>query len=147
MLPTINNSRRNQNWFPSIFNELFDNDFPGFVPAKQFASPAVNVIENEKEYQIELAAPGVAKGDFNIRLEDDNELSITLERKGAGKDEKKNYLRREFSYASYQRSFIIPEDVEIEKIAASMNDGVLSINLPKKEVSVKAPATRQIEIN
>jgi len=147
MLPSMyNNARRNQNWLPGILNEFFDNDFVGFTPAKQFASPAVNVIENEKDFQIELAAPGMAKGDFNIRLENDNELSIKLEKKNEEKKEKKNYLRREFSYSSYQQSFILPEEVDIEKIAASMNDGVLTITLPKKEAIVKTPATRQIEI-
>lgn len=148
MLPTMYNSSRNsQNWFPSIFNEIFDNDFLNLTPAKQFASPAVNVIENEKDYQIELAAPGMAKGDFSIRLENENELSIKLEKKSEQKDEKKNYLRREFSYSSYQRSFIVPEEVDAGKITATMNDGVLSITLPKKEVTAKTPATRQIEIN
>jgi len=147
MLPAMyNTSRRNQNWLPSIFNEFFDDDFLGLTPAKQFASPAVNVIENEKDYQIELAAPGMAKGDFSIRVENDNELSIKLEKKNADKKEKKNYLRREFSYSSYQQSFIIPEEVDIEKIGAAMNDGILTITLPKKEAVVKTPASRQIEI-
>lgn len=145
MLPAMYNNRRSQNWLPSIFNELFDDNFMGITPAKQFASPAVNVLENEKDYQIELAAPGMTKGDFSIRLENDNELSIKLEKKEE-KSEKKNYLRREFSYASYQQSFIIPEEVEIEKIAAAMNDGVLTITLPKREITVKTPASRQIEI-
>jgi len=144
MLPATY-SRHNQNWLPSLFNELFDEDF-NFTPAKQFASPAVNVLENEKDYQIELAAPGMTRGDFSVRLENDNELSIKLEKKNEEKKEKKNYLRREFSYASYQQSFIVPEDVEIEKISAAMNDGVLTITLPKKEEVVKVPATRQIEI-
>jgi len=147
MLPSMyNNARRSQNWLPGILNEFFDNDFVSFTPAKQFASPAVNVVENKKDFQIELAAPGMAKGDFSIRLENDNELSIKLEKKTDEKKDKKNYLRREFSYSSYQRSFILPEEVDIEKIAASMNDGVLTITLPKKEAIVKTPATRQIEI-
>jgi len=141
-----NNSRRNQNWLPSIFNEFFDDDFLGVSPARQFASPAVNVIENEKDYQIELAAPGMAKGDFKVSLENENELSIILEKKNDDKKDKKNYLRREFSYASYRQSFIVPEEVEVGKIAASMNDGVLTITLPKKEAVVKTPASRQIEI-
>jgi len=144
MLPATY-SRHSQNWLPSLFNEFFDDSF-GFTPAKQFASPAVNVIENEKDYQIELAAPGMTKGDFSVRLENDNELSIRLEKKNEDKKDRKNYLRREFSYASYQQSFIIPEEVEIEKIAAAMNDGVLTITLPKKEAVVKTPASRQIEI-
>lgn len=142
MLP----ARRNQYWLPSIFNDIFDDDFMGYTPAKQFASPAVNIIENEKDYQIEVAAPGMSKEDFKVRLENDNELVISLEKKNEDKHEKKNYLRREFSYASFKQAFIIPDEVEAEGINAAMVDGILKITLPKKEVSVKTPASRQIEI-
>ena len=146
MLPTTYSRRRNQDWPASIFNEFFNDDFMGLTPAKQFASPAVNVIENEKDYTLELAAPGMKKNDFNVRLENDNELVISLQKKDEKKEEKKNYLRREFSYASYQQTFVIPEEVNIEAIAAAMNDGVLTITLPKKEEITKVPASRQIEI-
>ena len=142
MLP----ARRNQYWLPSIFNDIFDDDFMGYTPAKQFASPAVNIIENEKDYEIEVAAPGMSKEDFKVRLENDNELVISLEKKNEDKHEKKNYLRREFSYASFKQAFIIPDEVEAEHIGAAMVDGVLKITLPKKEVVVKTPASRQIEI-
>ena len=146
MLPMTYNRRRNQDWPASIFNEFFNDDFMGLTPAKQFASPAVNVIENEKDYTLELAAPGMTKNDFSVRLVSDNELVISLQKKDEKKEEKKNYLRREFSYASYQQTFVIPEEVNIEAIAAAMNDGVLSITLPKKEAVTKVPASRQIEI-
>ena len=118
----------------------------GYTPAKQFASPAVNIIENEKDYEIEVAAPGMSKEDFKVRLENDNELVISLEKKNEDKHEKKNYLRREFSYASFKQAFIIPDEVKAEGIGAAMVDGVLRITLPKKEVTVKTPASRQIEI-
>ncbi|MBQ9477901.1 MAG: Hsp20/alpha crystallin family protein [Bacteroidales bacterium] len=145
MLPTA--YRRNQDWLPSLFNAFWDDDFAGLTPAKQFASPAVNVVENDKDYQIELAAPGMTKEDFKVRLENNDELVVALEKKHENKEEKKrNYLRREFSYASYQQTFIIPEEVEVEGISAAMNDGVLTITLPKKEQVVKTPASRQIEI-
>lgn len=146
MLPTAYSRRRNQDWLPSIFSEFFNNDFMGLTPAKQFASPAVNVIENEKEYTLELAAPGMTKNDFNVRLENDNELVISLQKTDEKKEEKKNYLRREFSYASYQQTFVVPDEVNIEAIAANMNDGVLTIILPKKEEIARTPVTRQIEI-
>ena len=112
MLP----ARRNQYWLPSIFNDIFDDDFMGYTPAKQFASPAVNIIENEKDFQIEVAAPGMSKEDFKVRLENDNELVISLEKKNEDKHEKKNYLRREFSYASYKQAFIIPDEVEASRV-------------------------------
>ena len=117
------------------------------IPVEQFASPAVNILENEKDYQVEIAAPGMTKEDFKVRVENDNELVISLEKKEEHKEDKKrNYLRREFSYASYHQTFIIPEEVEVGHIAAAMNDGVLTITLPKKEEVTKTPVSRQIEI-
>ena len=145
MLPVYYSRKNNQNWLPSIFNSLFDDDF--VTPTKQFASPAINIVENEKNYEIELAAPGLSKDDFKLNVNNDDELEITLERKNEEeKKDKRNFLRREFSYASYRRSFVLPEEVEREKISAVMVDGVLRITLPKKEEIVKTPAQRQIEI-
>ena len=144
MYPVV--TRRNQSWLPGIFSDLFDDNFT-LMPARQFASPAVNIKETGKEFEIEVAAPGMTKEDFKVRLENNDELVVALEKKHENKEEKKrNYLRREFSYASYQQTFIIPEEVEVEGISAAMNDGVLTITLPKKEQIVKAPASRQIEI-
>lgn len=145
MTPAVYSNRRTQNWLPSIFNEIFNDEFMGVSPAKRYASPAINIIENEKYYQIELAAPGMTKQDFSIRLENENEISIKLEKKEE-KHNERNYLRREFSYASYQQSFIIPEDVVVEQIEATMNDGILTITLPKKIEETKTPVSRQIEI-
>ena len=148
MVPVHYSHRRNQDWLPSIFNEFFDDDLWRVTPTKQFASPAVNIMENEKDYQVEIAAPGMTKNDFKVRVENDNELVISLEKKEEHKEDKKkkNYLRREFSYASYHQTFIIPEEVEVGHIAAAMNDGVLTITLPKKEETTKTPVSRQIEI-
>ena len=147
MVPVHYSHRRNQDWLPSIFNEFFDDDLWRVTPTKQFASPAVNIMENEKDYQVEIAAPGMTKNDFKVRVENDNELVIYLEKKEEHKeDKKKNYLRREFSYASYNQTFIIPEEVDVEHIAAAMNDGVLTITLPKKEEVTRTPVSRQIEI-
>ena len=147
MVPVHYAHRRNQDWLPSVFNEFFDDDLWRVTPAKQFASPAVNILENEKDYQVEIAAPGMTKEDFKVRVENDNALVISLEKKEEHKEEKKkNYLRREFSYASYHQTFIIPEEVEVGHIAAAMNDGVLTITLPKKEEVTRTPVSRQIEI-
>ena len=148
MVPVHYAHRRNQDWLPSLFNEFFDDDLWRVTPAKQFASPAVNILENEKDYQVEIAAPGMTKEDFKVRVENDNELVISLEKKEEHKEDKKkkNSLRREFSYASYHQTFIIPEEVEVGHIAAAMNDGVLTITLPKKEETTKTPVSRQIEI-
>ena len=144
MLP----ARRNQKWLPSVLNDIFDDDFLGVAPARRFATPAVNIFENEKQYEIEVAAPGMTKDDLKVHLENDDELVIELEHK-ENKDEKKeqrNWLRREFSYSAYRQAFSIPDEVEASAIGAEMLNGVLHITLPKKEETVKVPASRQIEI-
>ena len=141
MMPTRKNY--NQDWLPSIFNDFFDNDW--MVKANSTA-PAINVIESEKEYKVELAAPGMTKNDFHVQLADDNTLTISMEKKNENKDENKKYLRREFSYSKFEQSMIIPDDVEKEKINASVNDGVLTIDLPKKMNEEKAQASKVIEV-
>lgn len=136
----------NQNWLPSFFNDFFDNDW--MVKANATA-PAINVIENEKDYKVEVAAPGMSKEDFNISLGDNNELVISMEKKNeSGEKDKdgKRYLRREFSYSKFQQAFDLPDNVDVEKINASMNNGVLSIELPKVATEEKAKASRMIEI-
>lgn len=138
--------RRNQAWIPSIFGDLFD-DF-AVMPAKQFASPAVNIKETDADFEIEIAAPGMTKEDFSIRVDNDEELVIALEKKHEHKDEKKNenYLRREFSYTSYHQAFTLPDNIDVEAIKAGMVNGVLEITLPKKTPEKQIPASRHIEI-
>lgn len=137
--------RRNQAWIPSIFGDLFD-DF-AVMPAKQFASPAVNIKETDAAFEIEIAAPGMTKDDFSIRVDNDEELVIALEKKHEHKEEKnENYLRREFSYASYHQAFTLPDNIDIEAIKANMTNGVLGIVLPKKSPEKQIPASRHIAI-
>ncbi len=138
--------RRNQNWLPSIFNDFFDNDW---MERANATAPAINVIENEKDYQIELAAPGMTKDDFTVKLDEDNNLVITMEKKNESKDEdKKNgrYLRREFSYSKFQQTMILPDDVEKDKISASVEHGVLTIDLPKVSQEEAKKAERHIDV-
>lgn len=106
--------RRTQSWLPSIFNDFFDNDW--MVKANATA-PAINVFETEKEYKVELAAPGMTKEDFNVRIDEDNNLVISMEKKTENKEEKKEgrYLRREFSYSKFQQTMILPDNVDKEK--------------------------------
>lgn len=135
--------RNNQEWLPSIFNDFFDNDW---MFKTNTTAPAVNVIENETDYKIEVAAPGMTKEDFNIHLADDNQLVITMEKKNESKNDNSKYLRREFSYSKFQQALILPEDVEKDHISASVNDGVLTIDLPKKTQEEKAKECKTIEI-
>ena len=137
--------RNNQSWLPSIFNDFFDNDW---MERANATAPAINVIENDKEYKVELAAPGLTKEDFDVHIDEDNNLVISMEKKNEKKDENKNgrYLRREFSYTKFQQTLILPDNVDKEKIAASVNNGVLEIELPKLVVTEQPRQTRNIEI-
>ncbi|MCM0247199.1 Hsp20/alpha crystallin family protein [Bacteroides fragilis] len=137
--------RRSQNWLPSIFNDFFDNEW--MVKANATA-PAINVIESEKAYKVELAAPGMTKEDFNVRIDEENNLVISMEKKTENKEEKKDgrYLRREFSYSKFQQTMILPENVDKDHISAQVENGVLNIELPKlSEEEVKKP-DRTIEV-
>ena len=137
--------RNNQSWLPSIFNDFFDSEW---MERANATAPAINVIENDKEYKVELAAPGMTKEDFDVHIDEDNNLVISMEKKNEKKDENKNgrYLRREFSYSKFQQTMILPDDVEKEKIAASVNNGVLDIQLPKLSKEEMPKQTRNIEI-
>ncbi len=109
-------------------------------------TPAVNVIENETDYKVEVAAPGMTKEDFCVHLSDDNQLVISMEKKNETKDNSGKYLRREFSYSKFQQTLLLPDDVEKEHINASVNDGVLTVDLPKKTQEEKAKECKVIEI-
>lgn len=134
-----------QRWIPSIFNDFFDNQW---IPRVNATAPAINVIESENGYCIELAAPGMKREDFNIHLNEDNDLVITMEKKNENKedDKAKKYLRREFSYTKFQQTLILPDDVVRERISANVADGVLTIELPKRTPEDKAKVSRVIEI-
>ena len=137
--------RRTQNWLPSIFNDFLDNDW--MVKANATA-PAINVFETEKEYKVELAAPGMTKEDFNVHIDEENNLVISMEKKTENKEEKKEgrYLRREFSYSKFQQTMILPDDVDKEKISAQVENGVLNIDLPKFSEQEKEKAKRFIDV-
>lgn len=164
MVPVI----RNRSWMPNWLDDFFGDEWPA-GRSSQYATPSVNIIESERCFCIEVAAPGMTKEDFCINLAEGNELVVSLEKcsecgkpaegehkhehKEREKDkeneksrENKTYLRREFSYGSFRRTFILPEIVDKSKISATMKNGVLSIELPKREESKQTPTVRQIAI-
>jgi HSP20 family protein len=139
-------ARINRNYVPAFWDDFFNDRFFNQLDTNghRHQSPAVNVIEDEKAFRIEVAAPGVSRKDFHLELEDDV-LTISTEKKENKKEQKANYLRREFNYHSFKRSFQLPETVDQEGIQASHDSGVLTVNLPKREEVVqKAP--KQIEV-
>ena len=129
-------------WLPEVFNDFFYNNN---MPKANATAPAINVLENENEYTVELAAPGLRKEDFDISINNDGDLVIKMEKKNEVKHEKAHYLRREFAYSKYEQTLILPDDVNKDEVGAKMNDGVLNITLPKLNKSVQKVA-RQIEV-
>ena len=140
MMPTM----RSNNWIPAVFNDLFYNDV---MPKTNCTAPAINVKENDKEYVVELAAPGMKKENFNVHINDEGNLIIKMEQKQEHKEEDKSvrYLRREFSYSKYEQTLILPDDVKKDAISAKVEHGVLTVELPKV-VEEKVKVSRQIEI-
>lgn len=140
MLPI--NRRNEQNWLPEIFNDFFDTNWMAKANA---TAPAINVLENEKGYELELAAPGLTKEDFRVSLDGEGNLSIDMEKKSGENQDKRHgrYLRREFSYTKYQQIMTLPDDVDREKIEAKVENGVLTVNIPKM-VKVKEENTHKL---
>ena len=135
---------------PSLFNDVFGKDLMDWnnwnSAEENTTLPAVNINENDNEFNIEMAAPGLKKENFKINY-DNGRLMISSEKKNQ-KEEKTEakITRREFSYQSFKRSFIIPEDeVKTDKISAKYENGILKICLPKREEAKPQPA-KEIEI-
>jgi HSP20 family protein len=123
--------------FDSIFNDTFFND------RMVTRVPAVNISETENNYHVELAAPGLKKEDFKLNLER-NVLNIAVEQTASQEENQKNYSKREYSYSSFVRSFTLPESADDSQINASYTDGILRIDIAKREEAKSL--RRQIEI-
>ena len=131
-------------WIPTVFDDFFNTDI---VPSTPRTAPAVNVKVDEKAYTMEVAAPGLKKEFCRITINDEGNLCVAIENKFEHKEEdkKEHYLRREFSYTNYQQAYSLPEDVDRNAISAHVEDGVLTVTLPKmKKEEVKV--SRHIEI-
>lgn len=140
------NYRRNANWIPSLFNELFGNDFNWLNPTTRKSTPAINVLESDKDYKVELAVPGVQKEDSNVKINDDT-LTIAVEKHSSAEEaDKRKFLRQEFSYAKFEQRFTLPEDVDKKAIKAEVRDGILNITLPKQEPKAEEEMWQNIEI-
>lgn len=142
MLPML----RNKSFFPSIVDEFFGRDH---LPALEFQTginmPSVNILECKDDFKIEVAAPGLDKSDFKINVEN-NVLNIASEKEEKNEENDERYMRREFSYTSFKRSFSLPQTVVSDQISAKHENGVLTISIPKREEAKEKPA-RQIDIN
>ena len=141
MLPTI--TRRS--FRPFYMSDIFDDTFFPVLQNSTGSTPAVNIREDEKNYSIELAVPGMDKKDLKIDVNADV-LSVSSESQHENEEKKDGYRRKEFSYTSFVRNFYIPENVDRDKIEASYKDGILSVSLPKQEEE-KSKLIRQINIS
>jgi HSP20 family protein len=140
----MNIIRKTTPWFPSLFDEFFTRDFGIDLAPKTPQTPAVNITEKENAFHLELVAPGKEKKDFDVELEEDI-LSISTNSDSETVEDNTQFTRREFDYASFNRSFRIPETIETKNIKANYKNGLLSIVLPKRKEAIPEPK-KQIEI-
>jgi HSP20 family protein len=141
MLPTITR----KSFRPFYLSNLFDDDFFPVLHNSTSSMPAVNIKEDEKNYSLELAVPGMDKNDLKIDINEDV-MTISSESKHETEEKRDGYKRKEFSYSSFCRTFYIPENVNRDKIEANYRDGILTVGLPKQEEE-KSKIARQINIS
>ena len=130
---------------PGIFNDLFNDDW--FFGHRTASTPAMNVVENDKDYELEFAVPGLKKEDLNLQIDSEGIMSVSMTKKD-GKEEKsdRNFIRREFSYSQFSQSYILPEDADRENISAKVTDGILTICVPKLKPQETRPSVHTISI-
>ncbi len=140
--------RRNNdlNWLNNWFDDNFFNT--PVMAQTTTTAPAVNVKEDNKQYVMEVAVPGLKKEQVNMSIDKDGYLTLSIENKNEQKDEnkKEHYLRREFSYTSYRQSYALPDNVDADKIEANVADGVLKVVLPKVEKKEEKEDVKHIEV-
>lgn len=135
----------NKCYTPTYRDDFFNNRVSRRYYGEGFASkPAVNIIEEDDAFRIEVAAAGLSSKDFSISLEQDL-LTVSADKKEKKRDKQDSYTRREFNYTNFSRSFRIDESIDQEKLQAKHADGILTIHLPKKEEAAQ-PGPRNIEI-
>ena len=123
-------------WFPTVFEDFLNNDF---MPRANITAPAVNVRVDDKAYTMEVAAPGIKKEFCRVSINDEGNLHVAIENKVEHKEEEKkhHYLRREFSYTNYEQAYTLPEDVDKDNIEAKVENGILTVTLPRIQKEVK----------
>lgn len=129
-------------WLPEVFNNFIA---AANMPKVNATAPAINVKELQDKYEVEVAAPGLSKDNFTVHINADGDLTIKMENKSEHKEENGRYLRREFVSGSYEQTLVLPDDVDKDKIAAHVADGILTVDLPKLSQQ-ESKVARQIEI-
>ncbi|OFY87409.1 MAG: hypothetical protein A3F72_04195 [Bacteroidetes bacterium RIFCSPLOWO2_12_FULL_35_15] len=147
---------RNRTMLPSLVSDLLDTEtlLPNVFDldedllnfsGRSLMIPSANIIESEKDFRIELAAPGLERKDFKVEV-DNGILTITGEKEEEEKEEKGNYRRREYSYNSFNRSFALPENSLPDKIEAKYDNGILHVMLPKREATI-SKTVKEIKVS
>ena len=126
----------NNNVFPSLINEFFNDDFGMNFLNRSHSVPSVNSLENNDSFEIDLAVPGMKKEDFTIEL-NDKVLVISSETSNTIENDKMRL--NEFNFSSFHRSFRVPDSVDQDKIKANYKNGILKIKLPKRKESISKP--------
>jgi HSP20 family protein len=138
--------RKSYNCLPSLVEGFFNHELP--ISWNQnwasISTPAVNIIEGNNDYRIEVAAPGLSKEDFKINVENE-ELTVSVNKEVKSEENEDRYTRREFNYTSFCRSFSLPVSVDSEKITATHKEGILTIHVPMKE-EAKVKPVREVAI-
>lgn len=124
--------------FPSLMNEIVKPDWFGGLEKLNSNLPAVNIKENEKDFELELAVPGRKKEDFNIEI-DNNILTVSSELKTEKEVSDEDFTRRDFGFSSFKRAFTLPESIDEDKIKADYVDGILRFTLPKRKEALPKP--------
>ena len=141
MLPVMNSN----SWFPSVFDDFFNSDW---MPKMKATAPAVNVKEDASAFTMEVAVPGIKKEFCRVNINADGNLDVAIENKLEHKEEnkKEHYLRRGCSYTNYQQTYVLPDNIVKDHISARVENGVLTIVMPKATKDEAKKIQRQIDI-
>lgn len=132
--------------YPDFFNRFFNEEYDNLFGKKNCGNvPAANVVEKDDAFEIEFAVPGMNKEDFKVDVEN-GLLTVSSEKESVKEEKEKNYARREFVYGCFSRSFTLPKSVDIDKIDGHYENGILKINLPKRE-EAKTTLSKNVSIS
>ena len=141
-------ARKSQDFFPTLFNDLFDFNWNGNYAVN--AAPQMNIKENKASYEMEFSVPGLTKDDLNISIDKEDNLVVEMTKKTEKEDKgnkDEHYLRHEFTSSQFKEIMALPDNIYNDKIDAKVENGILKISLPKREIEAAQPSIKQIEIH
>ena len=141
-------ARKSQDFFPTLFNDLFDFNWNGNYAVN--AAPQMNIKENKASYEMEFSVPGLTKDDLDISIDKEDNLVVEMTKKTEKEDKgnkDEHYLRHEFTSSQFKEIMALPDNIYKDKIDAKVENGILKISLPKREIEAEQPSIKQIEIH